>query len=376
MTINFFDSEALNANFASGIRDAFDRVLRRGEFILGEEVENFEIEFSRFCGVSHCVAVGNGLDALSLTLEAIGIEVGDEVIVPAHTFIATWLAVSRCGAKPVPVDVDAVTYNLDPERISDAITSRTRAIIPVHLYGQPANMSRIGDIARRYALFVLEDAAQAHGARSCGVRVGALGHAGAFSFYPTKNLGALGDGGAVTTNDSALAERLMYLRNYGSTKKHVHNHIGWNSRLDEIQAAFLRVKLQTLDELNDHRRMCAKEYVNLLRECDIQLPSVFTDSEPVWHQFVIQSDDRDTLKTRLAAVGIPTMIHYPLPPYAQLAYADKIQCNRSLSVTDRLVERLLSLPMNFSLTRDEIKWIAQAIRQIKPRNAPKDKNDL
>ncbi|HKR64756.1 MAG TPA: DegT/DnrJ/EryC1/StrS family aminotransferase, partial [Thermoanaerobaculia bacterium] len=275
------------------LRDELDaaalRVLHSGWYILGPEVEAFEHEFASYCGARHCVGVGNGLDALQLMLTAAGIGAGDEVIVPANTYIATWLAVSRAGATPVPVEPDAATHNLDPAGVEAAITARTKAILAVHLYGQPADMTSLSAIAKRHALLLFEDAAQAHGATWHGARAGSLADAAAFSFYPGKNLGALGDAGAVTTNDAALADRVRLLRNYGSRVKYEHEVQGGNSRLDAVQAALLRVKLKRLDEWNDRRRVIARRYSSELANC----PHVLEGADPSWHLYVITSDRRD-----------------------------------------------------------------------------------
>ena len=286
------------------------------------EVDAFEAEYATYCGAAHCVGVANGLDALHLALRAMDVGPGDEVIVPSNTYIATWLAVSQCGATPVPVEPDERTFNIDPARIEAAITPRTRVLLPVHLYGQPANMDEILAIARKHGLKVLEDGAQAHGARYKGQRLGAHGDAVAWSFYPGKNLGAMGDGGAVTTNDPQLADRLRVLRNYGSRVKYVNEVQGYNSRLDPLQAAILRVKLAHLDEWNERRRAIAARYQSGLAGCGLALPHVPEWAEPVWHLYVVQHPQRDALQQALNDAGVGTLIHYPIPPHRQQAYAD------------------------------------------------------
>jgi dTDP-4-amino-4,6-dideoxygalactose transaminase len=299
MRVPFLDVGATYVELKDELDAAVSRMLSSGWYVLGAEIAAFEEEFAAHVGVKHCIGVGNGLDALHLALRAMNVGSGDEVIVPSNTYIATWLAVSYAGATPVPVEPDLRTYNLDPALIEAAITPRTRAILPVHLYGQPANMDPICEIAQRYGLWVLEDSAQAQGARYRGRRVGGVGHAAGWSFYPAKNLGAFGDAGAVTTNDDGLADRLRELRNYGSKVKYVNEERGFNSRLDEIQAAVLRVKLRHLDSWNDRRRRIAAQYLDLLHQTDLVLPWVETWADPVWHLFVVRSQQRDQLMRRL-----------------------------------------------------------------------------
>lgn len=344
MSTAFLDLAPTHAASRDAMHAAFARVLEKGHFILGEEVEAFESEFSAYCGARHCIGVGNGLDALHLILRAMDIGAGDEVIVPAHTFIATWLAVSQAGAVPVPVESIAGGYNIDAERIEAAITPRTRAIIAVHLYGEPADMDALRAIADKHGLRLIEDAAQSHGARYKGRRTGGLGDAAGFSFYPTKNLGALGDGGAVTTNDAQLAEKIRLLRNYGSRIKYQHDIAGYNTRLDELQAALLRIKLPQLDALNAQRRAVAQRYLDALTDIPaLQLPHPATFAEPVWHLFVIRSPARDAIARALAERGIATMIHYPTPPHLQAAY--RKSSHAGLQATERLSHEILSLPM-------------------------------
>ncbi len=343
--IPFLDLKAINAAQRADLVSAFERVLDSGWYILGREVAAFEADYAAHCGAAHCVGVGNGLDALVFALEALDIGPGDEVIVPSNTYIATWLAVSRVGAVPVPVEPDPATFNLDPDRINAALTPRTKALMPVHLYGQPADLAPMLALARRHGLKVIEDGAQAQGARYRGRRLGAHGDAVAWSFYPGKNLGALGDAGAVTTDDPVVAERLRMLRNYGSRKKY-HNEVrGSNSRLDELQAALLRVKLQTLDAGNARRAEIAGRYLHGLEGSGLQLPGVLAGTDPVWHVFVVRHPQRDRLAERLAADGIGTVIHYPVAPHLQPAYADLGLPRGSLPISEALHASVLSLPI-------------------------------
>jgi dTDP-4-amino-4,6-dideoxygalactose transaminase len=324
-------------------------------------VEAFEAEWAERVGVRHCVGVGNGLDGLRLSLEALGIGPGDEVIVPGHTYIATWFAVSGVGAVPVPVDVDGATYLIDVAAVEAAITPRTRAIIPVHLYGQPAAMVELLGIASRHGLAVVEDAAQAHGASLDGIATGTQGNCAAWSFYPVKNLGAAGDAGAVTTNDDALALRLRALRSQGSLTRSAHEMVGWNSRLDELQAAILRAKLGHLDEWNARRRSIAKRYLERLAGTTLGLPAVVPGASHVWHQFVVRHPRRDSLRAALSAAGVETLIHYETPPYRQAAYAHLGIAPGTLPCTDRLATEILSLPVDPLLVESRIDAVAAAI---------------
>ena len=348
--VRFLDLEAAYRELSEEIDEAVMRVLASGRYIGGAEVEAFEGAFADFCGTRHCVGVGSGLDALHLALRALGIGPGDEVIVSSNTFIATWLAVTMAGATPVPVEPDPATHNLDPGRIEAAITERTRALLPTHLYGQSADLDPILEIAQRHGLKVIEDAAQAHGARYKGRRVGAHGDAVCWSFYPGKNLGALGDAGAVTTNDEGLAERIRMLGNYGSRRKYVNEERGVNSRLDPLQAAVLGVKLRYIDEWNDRRRSLAHFYAEQLEGCGLTLPHVPAWAEPVWHLYVVQSAERDHLASHLSSAGIQTLIHYPLPPHLQRAYSDLGYGPGSFPIAERLAETVLSLPIGPHLT--------------------------
>lgn len=341
----FLDFGAMHAELRPRLDAAYARVVDSNWLILGRELEAFEHEFADYCGAKHCVGVANGLDALFITLKAMGIGPGHEVIVPSNTYIATWLAVSYAGAKPVPVEPDERTYNLDPTLIEAAITPATRAIMPVHLYGQPADMDPINAIAKKYGLKVIEDAAQAHGARYKGRRTGSLGDAAGFSFYPGKNLGALGDGGAVVTNDDGIADQIRVLRNYGSRVKY-HNEVkGFNSRLDELQAAFLREKLAVLDDWNGRRSGTAACYLDGLTGAGVILPHVPEWAEPVWHLFVVRHACRDVLQSALSAQGISTMVHYPIPPHLQGAYSELGMGQGTLPIAERIHREVLSLPM-------------------------------
>jgi dTDP-4-amino-4,6-dideoxygalactose transaminase len=358
MNIPFLDLSAAYRELQTEIDAAVARTLASGYYIGGPEVEAFEEEFASYCGATHAVGVANGLDALHLALRAMDVGPGDEVIVPSNTYIATWLAVSQCGATPVPVEPDARTFNIDPALIEAAITPRTKVILPVHLYGQPADMDPILDIARKHGLRVLEDGAQAHGARYKGQRLGAHGDAVAWSFYPGKNLGAMGDGGAVTTNDPQIADRLRVLRNYGSRVKYVNEVQGYNSRLDPLQAAILRVKLAKLDEWNARRSAIAQRYQQGLVNCGLTLPHVPEWAEPVWHLFVVRCRQRDALQNHLTSQGVQTLIHYPIPPHQQQAYPEWNALSFTLS--EAIHQQVLSLPIGPTLTLQDADQVAQA----------------
>jgi dTDP-4-amino-4,6-dideoxygalactose transaminase len=343
--IPFLDLKGPYQELKRELDEAIARVVSSGWFIGGGEVDEFEAEYAAYCGSAHAVGVANGLDALHLALRAMDVGPGDEVIVPSNTYIATWLAVSHCGATPVPVEPDARTFNIDPDRIEASVSPRTKVILPVHLYGQPADMDPILGIARKHRLRVLEDAAQAHGARYKGQRLGAHGDAVAWSFYPGKNLGAMGDAGAVTTNDEQLANRLRALRNYGSRVKYVNEVQGYNSRLDPLQAAILRVKLAHLDAWNTRRRTVAAQYEQGLASSGLTLPHVPEWVEPVWHLYVIQHPQRDALQQALADAGVGTLIHYPIPPHRQQAYAQCGWAQGTFPLAKRMADQVLSLPM-------------------------------
>jgi dTDP-4-amino-4,6-dideoxygalactose transaminase len=364
-TISFLDIKATHQPLADELEAATSRVIRSGWYIRGQEGKSFEETFANYCGVQHCVGVGNGLDALYLILRALDICPDDEVIVPAHTFIATWLAVTSTGAKVVPVEPDNRTYNINPALIESAITPRTRAIIPVHLYGQTCDMAPINEIARRHDLYVIEDAAQAHGAMYRDILAGGLGHAAAFSFYPGKNLGALGDGGAVVTNDSIIAKQVSLLANYGSQEKYNHEALGVNSRLDELQAACLKVKLNHLDAWNRHRQNIAEYYLRHLQGIDnLVLPVVPSWSQPVWHLFVIRHPERELLQQKLTARGIETGIHYPTPPHLQPAYANLGLPAGSFPIAEALANTMLSLPIGPHLSLTQAARVVTAIREV------------
>jgi dTDP-4-amino-4,6-dideoxygalactose transaminase len=364
MRVPFLDVGATYVELKDELDAAVSRMLSSGWYVLGAEIAAFEEEFAAHVGVKHCIGVGNGLDALHLALRAMNVGSGDEVIVPSNTYIATWLAVSYAGATPVPVEPDLRTYNLDPALIEAAITPHTRAILPVHLYGQPANMDPICEIAQRYGLWVLEDSAQAQGARYRGRRVGGVGHAAGWSFYPAKNLGAFGDAGAVTTNDDGLADRLRELRNYGSKVKYVNEERGFNSRLDEIQAAVLRVKLRHLDSWNDRRRRIAAQYLDLLHQTDLVLPWVETWADPVWHLFVVRSQQRDQLMRRLQEAGIGVLIHYPIPPHLQAAYRDLDRPRGSFPVSEMIHQEVLSLPIGPHLDEAQAASVVATLKEV------------
>nr|CAD6596185.1 DegT/DnrJ/EryC1/StrS family aminotransferase [Rhizobium sp. Khangiran2] len=360
--IPFLDLRSANLRDEDALGQALDRVLQSGWLVLGNEVAAFENTFAAYCGSRHALGVGNGLEALHLVLRAWGIGPGDEVMVPANTYIATWLAVTYAGATPVPVEPVDMTFNIDPARIEAAITPRTKAIIAVHLYGQPADMDAIGDIARRHGIKVLEDAAQAHGARWRGRRAGALGDAAGFSFYPGKNLGALGDGGAVTTSDAELAKSIDMLRNYGSRRKYENEMLGFNSRLDELQAAFLSAKLPRLDADNARRAAIAARYSDALAGIDgLVLPQVAAGAEPVWHLFVVRSGRRDALQQFLKERDIGTLIHYPIPPHLQKAYSFLGYKPGDFPLTEAIHAEVLSLPIGPTMTDREVDMVVSAV---------------
>ncbi len=362
--VPFLDLKATQIELRTELEQSFDRLLNSGWYILGPDVDAFEAEYAAYCEATYCVSVANGLDALHLALLALGVEPGDEVIVPSNTYIATWLAVSQCGATPVPVEPDAATYNIDPAKIEAAITSRTKVILPVHLYGQPADMEPILAIARKHGLRVLEDGAQAHGARYKGKRLGAHGDVVAWSFYPGKNLGAYGDGGAITTNDPEIADRISVLRNYGSRVKYVNEVRGFNSRLDPLQAAALRVKLKKLDEWNTRRINIAARYNNELVNTGLLLPAAPQWSEPVWHLYVVQHPQRDNLQKTLHEAGIDTLIHYPIPPHLQAAYAELGFSKGDFPIAEQIHNNVLSLPIGPHLPIGCVELVIEALKTI------------
>ncbi len=368
--IPFLELRVLHQSLQAELDEAYRRVMDSGHYILSEEVEAFEREFAAFCGTKYCVGVGSGLDALHLALRAHHIGDGDEVIVPAHTFVATWLAVSFAGATPVPVEPDPNTYVIDANRIEQALTARTRAIMPVHLYGQPADMDPVNEIAKNHDLQVIEDAAQAHGARYKGRRVGAISDSAAFSFYPVKNLGALGDAGAIVTSREEVAEELRSLRNYGSSEKYHHEMKGFNSRLDSLQAAFLRVKLRHLDEWNEHRRTLAEFYISELEGSPgLVLPHVPKWAEPAWHLFVVRHPHRDRLQSALAESGIASLIHYPFPPHLSGAYEAEGWKTGDFPITEEIARTVLSLPFGLHLTATDTADVVKAVRAFDPQRA-------
>lgn len=367
MKLPFLDLKIANQSYQSEIQRAVKRVVDSNWYVLGSELKAFESEFATYCNSKHCVGVGNGLDAIMLILKAMGIGPGDEVIVPSNTFIATWLAVQQCGAKPVPVEPLVSTYNIDPSKIESSISSRTKAIIAVHLYGQPADMSAINNVAKKYSLRVIEDAAQAHGALYDNKKVGSLADAAAFSFYPGKNLGALGDGGAVVTNDPDIAGKVRCLSNYGSRVKYEHEMLGVNSRLDEVQAAVLRVKLHYLDETNKQRRSLAAFYTESLKgNSSFILPTVRDNVTPVWHLYVIRFGNRNRVQEMLRCNGIESNVHYPIPPHLSGAFRQHFS-NLNMPLTEKLADEVLSLPLfpnAFVSYQAEIKKMLQLLVEL------------
>jgi len=361
VTISFLDLGAAYRELQLDIDTAVSRVLNSGWYILGPEVEAFEAEWAGWCGAAEAVGLANGLDALILALRALDIGRGDEVIVPSNTYIATWLAVSAVGARPVPVEPDPITFNIDPSRIADAITPATKAILAVHLYGQPADLDPILALARARGIAVVEDAAQAHGARYKNQRIGSHGDVVCWSFYPGKNLGALGDAGAITTNRADIADRVRVLRNYGSRVKYVNEVQGMNSRLDPLQAAILRVKLSHLDEWTDRRREIAAVYAEGLRGTGLILPQAPEWADSAWHLYVVRTSIRDALQQQMAQAGIGTMIHYPIPPHMQDAYKELHLSPEALPIATQLANEVLSLPIGPHLGADSVRAIVTAI---------------
>ena len=360
--INFLDLKAPHVELRAEIDVAIERVLSSGWYILGPEVEGFETEFASYCDAKFGIGVANGLDALHLALLAMGVGPGDEVIVPSNTYIATWLAVSQCGAIPVPVEPKPSSFNIDPVRLERAITERTKAILPVHLYGTPADLDPILNVAKSHGLRVLEDGAQAHGARYKGKKIGSHGDAVAWSFYPGKNLGALGDGGAVTTNDPELADRIKVLRNYGSRVKYVNEVRGFNSRLDPIHAAVLRVKLAHLDAWNARREVVAERYLDGLSGLDMDLPVQPAWAQSAWHLFVVQHRDRDAFQRRLTNSGVGTLIHYPIPPHLQSAYSQAGWKKGDFPIAEAMASRVLSLPMGPHINLEQVDEVIEKVR--------------
>ena len=361
--IPFLDLGAAYRELQTEIDTAIQRVLSSGWYILGPEVDAFEAEWAAYCGADHAVGLANGLDALILALRALDIGPGDEVIVPSNTYIATWLAVTAVGARPVPVEPDPRTYNINPGAIAAALTPATRALLPVHLYGQPADLDPILALARQHGLAVIEDAAQAHGAGYKGRRIGARSDVVCWSFYPGKNLGALGDAGAITTNRADLADRIRVLRNYGSRVKYVNEVQGVNSRMDPIQAAVLRVKLLHLDAWTERRRAIASVYTEGLKDSGLILPYVPNWAEPAWHLFVVCSPERDRLQKYLAEAGVGTLIHYPIPPHMQSAYVDLGYAPDALPLAHQLATDVLSLPIGPQLSLSDAERVVQVLER-------------
>lgn len=363
--IPFFDLKPTYLEMKEAIDAAYARVMDSGWYILSEEVTAFEREFASYCGARHCIGVGNGLEALHLILRAYNIGPGDEVIVPANTYIATWLAVSYSGAVPVPVEPSLTSYNIDPDKIAAALTPRTRAVLPVHLYGQPADMDPILELARAHGLKVIEDAAQAHGVRYKGRPPGSLCDAAGFSFYPSKNLGAYGDAGAVVTNDDQLADKVRLLRNYGSRQKYYNEEKGFNSRLDPLQAAFLRERLKTLDEWNERRACIAGMYLEELTQVEgLTLPHTPEGAVPNWHLFVVRHKDRDALQKHLQQNGIGTLIHYPVPPHLSEAYSEGKWSRGSFPITEEIADTVLSIPLGPHLALEQAQSVVRAIQSF------------
>lgn len=364
MKIPFVSFEAMHNEIKEEMLQAFQDVYDSNWFIQGKQLELFEQEFADYCGTKYCVGCGNGLDALFLTLKAYGIGEGDEVIVPSNTYIATALAVSYVGATPVFVEPELVSYNIDPSRIESKITTKTKAIMAVHLYGQPAKMDEIKKIADAYQLKVIEDSAQAHGATYKGVRTGGLADAAGFSFYPGKNLGALGDGGAMVTNDKELADKVRALGNYGSDYKYHHIYKGNNSRLDEMQAAFLRVKLRHLDRWNENRNQIAASYLAGIKNPLIQLPVTGEDMTHVYHIFAIRCNKREELAAYLADKGIGTNKHYPIPMHLQGAYKELGYARGAFPIAEEISDTQLSIPMYYGMTQEEVGYIIDKLNKF------------
>lgn len=365
MKVPFLDLAAAQREIKNNLVGAFDRTVDSGWFVMGAECDHFERNFAAYCGVKHCIGVGNGLEALHLILRAARIGSGDEVIVPSNTYIATWLAVSFTGATPVPVEPSKDTFNISPEEIEKKISTRTKAVLAVHLYGRPADMVMIKRICDNHGLMLFEDSAQAHGSVLNGRKTGGLGLAAGFSFYPGKNLGALGDAGAVTTNDDQIASNVRILRNYGSKRKYYNELKGYNSRLDEIQAAFLIEKLKVLDEWNNRRKEIARRYLDLLSDIpDLALPERGVSDEHTWHLFVVRSTQRDKLAEYLAARGIGTIIHYPVPPHLSQAYADLGLSRGDFPIAEELADTVLSLPIGPHMSSHQLDYVVQNVRDF------------
>ncbi len=373
MNVPILDLKPAYDELRAELDAAYHRVMESGWLLLGRELAAFEAEYAASVGVQHCVGVANGLEAMQLVLLALGVGPGDEVIVPSHGYIATWLAVTHVGARPVPCEPDPLTYNLDPTRLAALLTPRTRAILPIHLYGQTADMAALNPIAARHGLFVLEDAAQSHGALCRGRAAGALGGAAGVSFYPSKNLGALADAGAVTTNDSALADKIRHLRNYGSKVRYHNEYLGLNSRLSELQAAFLRAKLPILAEWNLRRGALAGQYFGQLQGVgDLVLPHVPDWASPVWHLFVVRTARRDALQQHLATQGVGTQIHYPIPPHLSKAYAASGWKHGDFPLAEKFAGEVLSLPIGPHTTAEQVDFVCTQVRSFFGKASPNE----
>jgi dTDP-4-amino-4,6-dideoxygalactose transaminase len=363
MKVPFLDLKASYTEIKDDLDKEIDSFLKSGEYIGGSRVENFENNFAKFVEADFCVGLANGLDAIEISLKALDVGIGDEVIVPSHTFIATWLAVSNCGAVPVPVESDPKTYSIDFDKIERAITKKTKAIIPVHLYGQPVDLDPIIDLAKSYKLFVIEDAAQAHGAIYKSKKIGSHGHIVAWSFYPGKNLGGFGDGGAITTNNMNFAQKIRTIANYGSHKKYINDVIGVNSRLDPIQAIVLDIKLNHLDDWNNRRRSIAQKYLNELQGLSLILPDQFDLLNGAWHLFPVRINKRDNLVKALKNKEIDTIIHYPIPPHKQKAYSSDYK-TFDLRIAEEMSTQLLSLPIGPHLTIEQVDFVIKTIKDF------------
>lgn len=364
MRVPFVDLKTIHDQIREEVINEISQIYDDQSFIQGIEGEKFEEEFARYCGVDYCIGCGNGLDALTLILKGYGIGSGDEVIVPSHTFIASALAVTYAGAQPILVEIDPYTYTIDPKHIEEKITDKTKAIICVQLYGQAGKMDEVNQIAKKYGLKVIEDAAQAHGAAYKGQRVGSLGDAAGFSFYPGKNLGALGDAGAVVTNDKELANRVRAIGNYGANVKYHHMYKGMNSRLDEIQAAVLRIKLKYLDMWTKERNRIASAYLNGIKQDKFILPKIEKENEHVWHIFAIRCEERDRLQEYLKEQGIQTNIHYPIPIHLQEAYKNDKNIPVSLPIAERVAKEVISLPLYYGITDDQIEYVIEKLNEF------------
>ena len=362
MQIPFLSLKATNQIYEPQIIEIVTKIMSSGRYILGENLKQFENEFAQYCGVKHCIGVGNGLDALTILIKASEFPEKSEIIVPANSYIATILSVTNANLIPIPVDPNLIDYLIDYQAIERAITSKTKAILVTHLYGKCCDMDNIDALANEYNLKVFEDAAQAHGATHKGIKAGNLSNGAGFSFYPSKNLGAMGDGGAITTNDDALAEKIKAYRNYGSNERYLFDYQGYNSRLDEIQAAILSLKLPNLDAENEYRRKIAKRYLSEIINPKIILPNNNLPENDAWHLFVIRTEEREKCRSFLSEKGIATEIHYPIAPHRQLAF--KNWQNLSLPITEKIHREVISLPLNSCLTEDEVSYIIKSVNQF------------